>query len=112
MPFINKWGYRMWISPAEQKEKGVTMQAPTIHLNGTGKNALLNETEAAYRALGDAIDSVENITVHMRDYYVKPDGPEAYQEARKDMDRRLKVLHEVRDEVLWIHGKILEQGKA
>lgn len=85
------------------------MRIPTIHLNGTGKKALLEELEAAYRLLDAAIDAVARITVHGRDYYPQGDG--AYQQARAEHDARKAVLTGVLDELMAIHVGIQQQGK-
>ena len=85
------------------------MRAPTIHLNGTAKVDLLNEHEAAIRAVSNAIETVNLITVHGRDYY--PQGAEAYAEARQEMNVRLDALRTVRDGLLVLWQEIQAQGR-
>jgi hypothetical protein len=93
-------------------EKGLDMRIPTIHLNGTGAKTLSSELETAYRALCAAIDAVQAITVHGRDYYLQnpADGSThgAYTEARDEMDARLLALYGVRDELLTMYTEIVE----
>ena len=83
------------------------MMIPTVHLNGTGARNLLEELEAAYAAVGTAIDALRQVTVHGRDYYVQ--GPHAYGQARTEMDARLDALRVVQDELLAMH--IAVQGQ-
>jgi len=70
---------------------------PTIHLNGTSREALLDQvTEAAqavYAALGKVCDAAPNA----RDYY--PQGPEAFTAARDQHDARCDKLREVFNEL-------------
>ena len=56
------------------------MMIPTIHLNGTSRDALLSELESAYIAMQSAIKALSAVTVHGRDYYVQSDV--AYYQAR------------------------------
>jgi hypothetical protein len=67
---------------------------PTIHLNGTGATALKEEYWAAYEAIDAAIEKLSDATLNGRDFY--PQGPEAYQQARKERTAAFQKLHEAR----------------
>jgi len=47
--------------------------APTIHLNGTSKESLLNQQLAVYRAALELLNALAHATPHDRDYYVQTD---------------------------------------
>lgn len=66
---------------------------PTIHLNGTGKETLLREYYAAYKAAKIALDALQNTTCHARDYYVNPTGP--YFKASEARAYHLRTLHDL-----------------
>lgn len=85
------------------------MMIPTIHLNGTSKANLLDEIEAAYVAIEAAISALRQVTVHGRDYYVQ--GPNAYPQARDEMDKRLASLYTVQQELQSMYEAIHAQGK-
>lgn len=61
---------------------------PSIHLNGTGKATLKEETHRAYRSVCDTLDVFCDITCNARDYY--PQGPDAYTRARQERDEALE----------------------
>ncbi len=56
-------------------------EKPIVNLNGTGANALLEETSFALRKVYEAMSAVVDITVHPRDY---PNG--GYEKANSDAD--------------------------
>ena len=85
------------------------MMIPTVHLNGTGQASLLSELRQAYTAVLEAIDTVQQVTVHGRDYY--PQGEHAYRQARHEMDARLEALRSVREDLLTMHRAIEQQGR-
>jgi hypothetical protein len=80
------------------------MMIPTIHLNGTGKQNLLNELETAVGALTVAGAALRQVTVHGRDYY--PQGDHAYAQARHEMDQRLNALQSVVNDLMEMHVSI------
>jgi hypothetical protein len=84
------------------------MMIPTIHSNGSGKAALLDELHEAGVALDKAIEAVQQVTVHGRDYYVQ--GPAAYTQAREEMDRRLSALRQVQDDLFCMYAALDAQG--
>jgi hypothetical protein len=73
------------------------MMIPTIHLNGTSRQELLDGYVVALNAVRDAIIAVGNACPNGRDYYVQ--GPDATQKARGEHLLRLVRLMSVRDEL-------------
>lgn len=57
---------------------------PTIHLNGTSRQMLLDGYTEAYRKLIEFRDSFNSIEFNARDYYVQ--GPDAFTKAREERD--------------------------
>lgn len=96
----------MW-EPEEQD-----MRAPTIHLNGTSKAALLQEYETAVRAVDAAEKAVAAVTVHGRDYYMQDDTVPmaAYQEARAQHENLLQRLRDVSTALQATYEAIYSQG--
>lgn len=79
--------------------------APTIHLNGTSRDDLLNEIDNAYHLLNDAYDALKRTAPNSRDYY--PQGANAMAAAeREHMGRMLKV-DDVRRELQQLAEAIL-----
>lgn len=70
------------------------MHKPTIHMNGTSKNALLESYLGAMEAIRDAIEAVQDTSPHGRDYYVQED-PDAFVGAVREHQARLKALQTV-----------------
>lgn len=73
------------------------MQTPTIHLNGTSKEALLEQWEEAYNALRIAIEKLAAAAPNGRDYY--PQGPDAFAKATEEHRERLRKLTTVHAEL-------------
>src|SRR5215204_3822709 len=71
---------------------------PLIHLNGSGRKALLDEYEATYRALSAAYDVLCDAAPNGRDYY--PIGPDALSRATAEFRRRLDILDDLRKDVM------------
>jgi hypothetical protein len=66
------------------------MMTPSLHLNGTTRDVLLDQTVDAIGALRTAIEAVMRIAPHARDYY--PQGPDAFTKARAEHQQRLACL--------------------
>ena len=64
---------------------------PLVHLNGTSAEELTRQYEAAYRALDEARDKVAAAAPNGRDYY--PLGPDAYTQAAREHEDRMKKLN-------------------
>jgi hypothetical protein len=71
------------------------MILPTIHLNGTGKNALERDYRNARVKLREAIRAFESIDFNGRDYY--PQGEEAFTLARRERDFLAQKLKDVNE---------------
>lgn len=66
---------------------------PTIHLNGTSKDELLNQLEAVVSALDAALAAINAAAPNGRDFY--PQGPEALTKAQAAFDERVLALRRV-----------------
>ena len=73
------------------------MMVPTIHLNGTGSKALLEQLRDASDALDAALKAMGEAYPHGRDYY--PQGQEAIYRATAEADKRLVAVRTVKDEL-------------
>ena len=69
------------------------MQFPTIHMNGTSVESLLEMNEEAYQALGVAMAALRNAGPNGRDYY--PQAGNAMSNAVAEHEARLRRIHEV-----------------
>ena len=67
------------------------MMIPTVHLNGTGKAALVDGIEAAHRAVAAALDALAEAAPNGRDYY--PQGSDAIGRAIAEQDRKSTRLN-------------------
>jgi hypothetical protein len=72
------------------------MKVPTIHLNGSGRAALLDQLSTAASATGRAIESLCLAAPNGRDY----DTPGDCSQARREHEARLAKLIEVQVELL------------
>jgi len=45
------------------------LQAPLVHMNGTGEDTLLEDISNAYAAISDAMDALRKAAPDGRDYY-------------------------------------------
>jgi len=66
------------------------MRAPTIHLNGTSGEALLDQATSAAQALREALEAMGRAAPNARDYYVQ--GPEAFPLADDAHDARCAAV--------------------
>ncbi len=73
---------------------------PTIHINGTSRDALVDAFCDADTALRRALDALAATGPNARDYY--PQGNEAFGRAVDEHRARLAKLHSVRADVLEI----------
>ncbi len=83
------------------------MKIPTIHLNGTSRESLLEQQTDAYTQLQNAITAMKVATPNGRDYY--PQGEKAHRKAMQEHDDRLSrlfgVLEELEEIVLGIEDQ-------
>ena len=70
------------------------MITPTIHLNGSSKDSLLEELCTALDALHAAETALHCCSPNARDYY--PQGPEAFPGAVREHLQRVKAIRDVR----------------
>jgi len=70
---------------------------PTIHLNGTAREALEAQLEDANQALAAALEALQAAAPNGRDYY--PQGPEAIALAAEQHAGRVRAVSAVRDEI-------------
>ena len=84
------------------------MKLPTIHLNGTSRDRLAATYSAAYTAVSDALDTLEQVELNGRDYY--PQGSDAFTEAQREHTERCVALRVVRDELCEIVQHLMEDG--
>ena len=66
---------------------------PTIHLNGTGAQALFDEYRAAMKAVRVAAEALTSATCNARDFY--PQGDAAWAQARDERADAFRKLQEV-----------------
>lgn len=83
------------------------MQAPLIHLNGTGRNELTRQLEEARDAVYTAILKLRDASPNARDYY--PLGKEAFKMASLEHQSRLNHLQEVMEELELLFEVICDQ---
>jgi len=84
------------------------LKVPTIHLNGTARDLLVEEYGNALSALEKARQALRAITVHGRDYYVQ-DTPRAIDFAIAEHAHRINRVQDVELEIQEILSKILDQ---
>ena len=70
---------------------------PTIHSNGTSKDALVTQLCDAGAAVNDAIRALAEATPSGRDYY--PQGPDALKRAMVQHEARMEALRGVLNEL-------------
>lgn len=73
------------------------MIVPTIHLNGTSKQSLLDDLDEAFSALNEAFDKLKRTAPNGRDYYLQ--GEEAFIKAGDAHTTRLRKVHDVIGEI-------------
>lgn len=84
--------------------------APSVHLNGTAKEALIKGYRDALSALSEAEKALTEAAPHPRDYYVQK-NPNAYQQAAWAHRARMLRLKETKKEILAIAELVMEQGR-
>lgn len=81
-----------------------TLMVPTIHINGSGKEALLAAYRDAYTALRKAVVATQETFPNGRDYY--PQGAGAIDRATKEHRSRIQRLEEVQGELAEIFARL------
>jgi hypothetical protein len=77
-----------------------TLAVPTIHLNGTSRENLMEDLLGAYHALTEAITALGRACPNGRDYY--PQGNDALSAALEDHRSRLARLESVKAELMQV----------
>ena len=80
---------------------------PTIHLNGSSKQTLMDDLLAAHKAIEVAIDKMRACAPNGRDYYIKGEG--VIMKAQDEHWERCRKLQEVCDELMEIAVGIDQQ---
>ena len=70
---------------------------PTLHMNGTSKNQLLDDYCDMGHALNAAMEKMINNGPNGRDYY--PQGDKAFSIARQEHMDRIAKIHAVKEEI-------------
>lgn len=70
----------------------VQLVAPTVHLNGTGRDDLLDALETAHEALTAAHDALRKTAPNGRDYYVQKIG-NLEKAIDEHTDRMRRIMH-------------------
>lgn len=86
------------------------MRIPTVHLNGTAGEDLLEHYTAAADAVRKAIDVLCDVGFNARDYYVQ--GSDAAQEAQREHESRIQSLKRVLLELMAIVEGVVDQLDA
>lgn len=84
------------------------MKVPTVHINGTHRDSLLEQQTEACAALTRALDAMRAAAPNARDFYVQ--GPEAFEQAVAEHASRVKAVDRVRMEHVAIAEDIADQG--
>src|SRR5262245_6298895 len=85
------------------------LHVPTVHLNGTAKESLLEALVNAMEKVREAEDAVRQTHPHGRDYYVQEGDPT--QKAISQYVRRMAALANVYDELTAIAIAVQAQEK-
>lgn len=83
------------------------MRTPTIHLNGTSAEVLLDNVQNALRELDSAYKAIEGMAPNARDYYLQ--GDFAFTSASDSHSSMLAKIKNVRNEVYDVYEGILDQ---
>ena len=82
------------------------MMLPTIHLNGTSRQDLVDALREAGNRLHDAQGALARTAPNGRDYY--PQGVEAIAHAQAEHTLRMHKLQSVIDEILQIYAALID----
>lgn len=73
------------------------MMLPSIHINGTSRDALAESYFEALTSIEYAMDAIKYAAPHGRDYY--PQGPDAMSQAGDEHILRMKSLEKIAAEL-------------
>jgi hypothetical protein len=86
----------------------VNVVTPIVHMNGTGKQTLLNQREDVYTALREVERCICQMAPNGRDYYPEPGRMEL---AQAQHARRLGMLKQLMSEMVAEAEAIQEAGR-
>lgn len=84
------------------------MTPPTIHLNGTSAESLIEAYTAAYDALEVAYEAMKSTYPNNRDFYVQ--GGHAIEAAIREHRSRLQKIDDLKAELDVLIGSIMAQS--
>lgn len=84
------------------------MILPSIHLNGTSLQELLDQTLLAAHALNTALSAMETANPNARDYY--PQGHQAFLAAQEEHQARCRKVKAVLEELAQLAEGIADGG--
>lgn len=82
---------------------------PTVHLNGTSAESLIQQYSDAHRAVVAAADSIAKNGPNQRDYY--PQGDLAWTCARSQHEVRLQALRRIASELQELCDYVYDQSE-
>ena len=93
------------------------LMIPTIHLNGTSAESLMEDLDNAYSVLNTALSALAQTAPNGRDYYVQAAGnmekaqAQHYERMKKlqNVQRELQAIVDAIQEQVWAREKL--QGK-
>jgi len=86
------------------------MNIPTVHLNGTSRESLVQQRLTLIDALRDVEKAIGQAWPHGRDYY--PQGPDALSAAQQVWHERANIVSDLRDEIIEESQGIFDQEVA
>lgn len=84
------------------------MRIPTVHMNGTSPEQLMEPLLRAHRAIEEALDALAAASPNGRDYY--PQGDDALREAQQEHRSRAERLRSVQEELMEIAVAVQDQA--
>lgn len=84
------------------------LKVPSVHLNGTSKDELVETYDNAREALSAAYDALAKTVPHARDYYVQ-DDPNAAMTAHHEHMARIRKLADIQNELAYILIRVMKQ---
>lgn len=91
----------------ETKQRNEGLVLPVVHMNGTGKDTLLEQREAVYMALRGVEKALRQMSPNGRDYYVIPG---LLPKAQAQHELRMAIIKALMDEMVqeckWIEGRM------
>ena len=83
------------------------MMIPTVHRNGTSREALVEQMRGAADAVDQAIQALQETTPNRRDYY--PQGEQALELACEEYRQRLLAVRQVHADLMLLWQGIVDQ---